>query len=73
MSGHVGADCHPCQLENIVLIHTTPDLETFIEKNNIPFEAIESSFKAATEAHNAEETPLFAKSIARKAACDKKR
>lgn len=60
------------QLENIVLIHTTPDLESFIEKNNIPFDVIEASFKAATEAHNAEETPLFANSIARKAARDKK-
>ena len=60
------------QLENIVLIHTTPDLEAFIEKNNIPFEKIEASFKAATEAHNAEETPLFANSIARKTARDQK-
>ena len=62
-----------CQLENVVLIHTTPDLEAFIEKNNIPFEQIKADFTVATEAHNAEETPLFANSIARKAARDRKR
>ena len=61
------------QLENVVLIHTTPDLENFIARNNMPLEQVKASFKAATETHNAEETPLFAKSIARKTAGDKKR
>ncbi|WP_263357248.1 hypothetical protein [Acidicapsa ligni] len=61
------------QLENVVLIHTTPDLENFIERNNMPLDQIKASFKAATEAHNAEETPLFANSIARKSAHDNKR
>lgn len=61
------------QLENVVLIHTTPDLEAFIAKNNMPFEQVKADFTAATEAHNAEETPLFANSIARKVARDNKR
>jgi hypothetical protein len=56
-----------CQLENVVLVYTTPDLEDFLKKNNLPLEEIETKFKAAVEAHNAEETPRFAKSIARKA------
>ena len=61
------------QLENVVLIHTTPELEDFMERNNMPFEQIKASFTAATEAHNAEETPLFANSIARKAKSEAKR
>jgi hypothetical protein len=55
------------QLENVVFIHTTSDLDDFISKNNMPFEQVKADFTAATEAHNAEETPLFANSIARKA------
>jgi hypothetical protein len=62
-----------CQLENVVLVHTTPDLEAFLGKNNMPLEQIEAQFKSAVEAHNAEETPLFANSIARKAVLDKAR
>jgi hypothetical protein len=56
------------QLENVVLVHTTSNFDGFLEKNNLPLEQIKAQFKAAVEAHNAEETPLFANSIARKAA-----
>ena len=62
-----------CELENIVLVHTTPELEEFLKKNDLPVEEIEYRFKVAVEAHNAEETPLFASSIARKAILNQSR
>jgi hypothetical protein len=65
-------DGDTCQLENVVLVHATPDLVAFLEENKMPLEKIEEKFKAAVEAHNAEETPLFANSIARKAALAKR-
>jgi hypothetical protein len=57
-----------CELENVVLVHATPDLEAFLQKNNMPIEQAGAMFQSAVEKHNAEETPLFASSIARKAA-----
>ena len=59
-----------CQLENVVLVHATPGLETFLDTNQLPLDQLEAQFKTAVEAHNAEETPLFANSIARKFAID---
>jgi hypothetical protein len=59
-----------CQLENVVLVHATPDLDAFFTKNGMPLEQTRTMFQAAVEKHNAEETPLFAGSIARKAARD---
>jgi hypothetical protein len=58
---------HQCELTNTVLVYTTDDYESFLDKNNIPFEQAKAALQSALEAHNAEETPLFAKSIETKA------
>ena len=52
-----------CQFTNIVLVHTTDNYEEFLDKNGIPFEQARAAMETAVGAHNAEETPLFAKSI----------
>ena len=46
---------------------TTGDYERFIAKNGITYEQARAAVEAAVEAHNAEETSLFARSIAAKA------
>lgn len=52
-----------CEFENLVLVHTTDDYENFIETSGISYEQAKAMLQAAVELHNAEETPLFAKSI----------
>ena len=52
---------------NNVWVHTTEkSLQVFAE-NNITHELAKANFQEAVDPHNAEETPLFAKSIERKA------
>ena len=60
-----------CQLENLVLVYATSELETFLGKNQLRLDQIKAQFKTVVEAHNAEETPLFAKGIARKAVLER--
>jgi hypothetical protein len=52
-----------CAFTNVVLVHTTDDYENFLEKSGITFEQAKAALASAVEAHNAEETPLFAGSI----------
>jgi hypothetical protein len=54
-----------CEFTNLVFVHTTDDYEDFLEKNGIPFEQAKAGLESAVQAHNAEETPLFARSIGR--------
>jgi hypothetical protein len=56
-----------CEFTNFVLVHTTDSYETFIEHNGVTYEQAKAAMESAVGAHNAEETPLFAKSIERKA------
>jgi hypothetical protein len=52
-----------CELTNVMLVHTTDDYEHFLETSGLTFEQAKAALASAVEAHNAEETPLFAKSI----------
>jgi hypothetical protein len=52
-----------CAFENIVLAHTTDDYEEFLQRHGITYEQAKAMLQSAVEAHNAEETPLFAKAI----------
>jgi len=45
----------------------TPELEDFLGKQGIPWEVFKSARKPISEAHNRQETPLFARSIERHA------
>jgi hypothetical protein len=56
-----------CEFENVVLVHTTDDYESFIESHGITYEQGKAMLQSAVGPHNAEETPLFAKSIETKA------
>lgn len=47
--------------------HVLPGYLEALEKRGIPFEKASQAAEAAMSAHNAEETPLFAKDIERKA------
>jgi hypothetical protein len=44
-----------------------PALEDFLGKQGIPWEVFKAARKLISEAHNRQETPLFAKSIERHA------
>ncbi len=56
-----------CELTNNVVTGATDDYLAFLEKNGVPYEAAKEAMQKALDAHNHEETPNFAKSIARKA------
>lgn len=56
-----------CEFENVGFVHTTNDYENFIATNGIAYEQARVMLQSAVELHNAEETPLFAKSIEAKA------
>jgi hypothetical protein len=56
-----------CEFLNLVTVHTTDDYEVFIAHSGITYEQAKAAMESAVGAHNAEETPLFAKSIERKA------
>jgi hypothetical protein len=57
-----------CEFTNDVVALTTPEFLTAIEKQGVPFEQVAALYHAAISDHNKRETPLFAKSIERKAA-----
>jgi hypothetical protein len=52
-----------CEFTNVVLVHTTDAYEDFLEESGITFEQAKAALESAVKAHNAEETPLFARSI----------
>jgi len=60
-------DGNTCELTNEVHSSFTPELLDSLAKQGIPREAFQSARRPVSEAHNRQETPLFAKSIERHA------
>ena len=60
-------DDDTCEFTNLVHTSFTPDLLDSLAKQGIPWEAFQAAHKPVSEAHNRQETPLFAKSIERHA------
>jgi hypothetical protein len=55
------------EFTNMVHTSATPELLDFLGKQGIPLEVFKIARKPISEAHNRQETPLFAKSIERNA------
>jgi hypothetical protein len=60
-------DDQTCEFTNTVHSSATPELLDFLGKQGIPWEVFQAARKPISEAHNRQETPLFAKSIERHA------
>jgi hypothetical protein len=60
-------DAERCELTNHVIGKTTPAYWEFLGREGVPFELARKAQDVASSAHNAQETPLFAKSIEKKA------
>ena len=60
-------DAERCELTNHVIGKTTPEYWESLGKDGMPFELARKAQDVASSAHNAQETPLFAKSIEKKA------
>ena len=60
-------DDKTCEFINTVHSSATPELLDFLGKQGIPFEVFRTARKPLSEAHNRQETPLFARSIERHA------
>jgi hypothetical protein len=60
-------DDKTCEFTNTVESRTTPELMEFLGKQGIPLEVFRGARKPISEAHNREETPMFARSIERHA------
>src|SRR5579864_2819451 len=60
-------DGNTCEFTNEVHSSFTPELLDSLAKQGIPQEAFQSARRPISEAHNRQETPLFAKSIERHA------
>jgi len=60
-------DDHSCEFTNTVHSSATPELLEFLARQGIPWEVFKAARKPISEAHNRQETPLFAKSIERHA------
>ena len=60
-------DDESCEFTNTVHSSATPELIDFLGKQGIPWEVFRAARKPISEAHNRQETPLFAKSIERHA------
>jgi hypothetical protein len=56
-----------CQLINLVHSSATPELVEFLGKQGIPWDVFKAGRQPISEAHNRQETPLFAQSIERHA------
>jgi hypothetical protein len=56
-------DDNSCEFTNIVHSSSTPELLESLAKQGIPWEVFKAARKPVSEAHNRQETPLFAKSI----------
>jgi hypothetical protein len=55
-----------CEFTNSIFVFGTDEFLTFVEKSDAPPEQVKETVQHALDAHNAEETPNFAKSIERK-------
>jgi hypothetical protein len=60
-------DDQSCEFTNTVHSSATAELLDFLALQGIPWEVFKSARKPVSEAHNKQETPLFAKSIERHA------
>ena len=60
-------DDDTCEFANTVHSSAMLDLVDFLGKQGIPWEVFQAARKPISEAHNRQETPLFAKSIERHA------
>ena len=60
-------DDRTCEFTNMVHSSATPELVDFLGKQGILLEVFRIARKPISEAHNRQETPLFAKSIERHA------
>jgi hypothetical protein len=60
-------DDKTCEFTNTVHSSATPELEDFLGKQGIPWDVFKAARKPISEAHNRQETSLFAKSIERHA------
>ena len=58
-------DDKTCEFTNTVHSSATPELMDFLGKQGIPWEVFKTARKPVSEAHNRQETPLFATSIER--------
>lgn len=58
-------DDQTCEFTNTVRSSATPDLMDFLGRQGIPLEVFRAARKPISEAHNRQETPLFAQSIER--------
>ena len=56
-------DDQTCEFTNTVQSSATPELLDFLGKQGIPLEIFRGARKPISEAHNRQETPMFAKSI----------
>jgi hypothetical protein len=56
-----------CEFTNTVHSSATPELLEFLGKQGIPFDVFRAARRPMSEAHNRQETPLFAESIGRHA------
>jgi len=63
----VKIDHQKCEFTNTVHSSATPELRDFVGKQGIPWEVFQAARKPISQAHNRQETPLFAKSIERHA------
>jgi hypothetical protein len=60
-------DSQTCQYSNHIHISATEEFMAFLKKHNIPFERARDARQQASDSHNREQTPTFAKSIERRA------
>ena len=60
-------DANRCELSNHVIGKTTPEYWENLGRSGVPFEVARQAQDIASAAHNAQETPLFAKSMEAKA------
>jgi len=56
-------DDNTCEFSNTVHSSATPELVEFLGKQGMPWEVFRAARKPISEAHNRQETPMFAKSI----------
>lgn len=62
-----GVENGRCEFLNRVAVHATPEFHAFLAEHKIDIEQAKAAMAKDLEIHNAEETPLFAKSIERMA------
>ena len=56
-------DAGSCELSNHVIGTTTPEYWDLLGKSGVPFEVAKMAQDVSSTAHNAQETPMFAKSM----------